>query len=248
MGFTRKIQKKFAEFRQADRKMAWLADEWYWRYFTFRHKKQIPINLAFDREHGVETAVELPLESAGVPLDEVERGNGVYRPLTESLFRTSLASINIDAGRFTFVDVGSGKGKVMFMAADLPFKCVVGIEYALGLHEVAVRNIAVYHSRTQKCMDIRSVHADALHYELPAGPLVLFTFNALAKEIMGELLTKLDGDAAAQADRPLIFIYTNLRKVAEVGDVFDRLQNLHVIRRSRNYVVIANDSGRDSAG
>ncbi len=116
MGFTRKIQNKFAEFRQADHKMAWLADEWYWRYFTFRHKKQIPINLAFDREHGVETAVELPLESAGVPLDEVERGNGVYRPLTESLFRTSLASINIDAARFTFIDVGSGKGKVMFMA------------------------------------------------------------------------------------------------------------------------------------
>lgn len=239
-----KFQKKFSEFRQADRKVAWVVDQWYWRYFTYRHRKQIPVNLAFDREHGVETAMELPLEAAGVPLADVERGNGVYRPLTEELFRTSIASIGIDAAKFTFVDIGSGKGKVMFMAADLPFKRIVGIEYAAGLHEVAIRNVATYRSKTQKCKDIEAVHADALDYKLPDGPLVLFTFNALAKEIMRDLLKKLDRDAASEKDRPIIFIYTNLRRVAEVGDVFDGLQNLHVIRRVRNFAAIANEAGR----
>ena len=239
-----KFQKKFSEFRQADRKVAWVVDQWYWRYFTYRHRKQIPVNLAFDREHGVETAMELPLEAAGVPLADVVRGNGVYRPLTEELFRTSIASIGIDAAKFTFVDIGSGKGKVMFMAADLPFKRIVGIEYAAGLHEVAIRNVATYRSKTQKCKDIEAVHADALDYKLPDGPLVLFTFNALAKEIMRDLLKKLDRDAASEKDRPIIFIYTNLRRVAEVGDVFDGLQNLHVIRRVRNFAAIANEAGR----
>lgn len=238
-----KFQKKFSEFRQADRKVAWVVDQWYWRYFTYRHRKQIPVNLAFDREHGVETAMELPLEAAGVPLADVVRGNGVYRPLTEELFRTSIASIGIDAAKFTFVDIGSGKGKVMFMAADLPFKRIVGIEYAAGLHEVAIRNVATYRSKTQKCKDIEAVHADALDYKLPDGPLVLFTFNALAKEIMRDLLKKLDRDAASEKDRPIIFIYTNLRRVAEVGDVFDGLQNLHVIRRVRNFAAIANEAG-----
>ena len=239
-----KFQKKFSEFRQADRKVAWVVDQWYWRYFTYRHRKQIPVNLAFDREHGVETAMELPLEAAGVPLADVVRGNGVYRPLTEELFRTSIASIGIDAAKFTFVDIGSGKGKVMFMAADLPFKRIVGIEYAAGLHEVAIQNVATYRSKTQKCKDIEAVHADALDYKLPDGPLVLFTFNALAKEIMRDLLKKLDRDAASEKDRPIIFIYTNLRRVAEVGDVFDGLQNLHVIRRVRNFAAIANEAGR----
>ena len=248
MAMIEKLRNKLAQFRQADRKLAWLADEWYWRRFTSRHRKQIPINLAFDREHGVETAMELPLAAAGVPLAEVEGGNGVYRPLTEALFRTSIASIRIDATQFTFVDIGSGKGKVMFMAADLPFRRVVGIEYAQGLHQVAVRNISAYRSVTQQCRNLEAVHGDALQYRLPEGPLILFTFNALSKELMRALLLKLDQEVAADPGRPFFFIYTNLRKVAEVGGVFDGLQHLHTLRRVRHYVVLANDAGRTLAG
>jgi hypothetical protein len=239
-----KLRRRLSEFRQADHKAAWLLDQWKWRYFHFRHRKQERLNFEFDRDHGVETAAELPLGTAGVPLADVARGNGVYRPLTEKVFRTAIASIGIDASRFTFVDIGSGKGKVLFMAADHPFKRIVGIEYARGLHDVAVGNVATYRSNTQKCRDIEAVHADALKYELPDGPLVLFTFNALAKEIMGELLNKLDRGAAAQQDRPILLIYTNLRNVAEVRGVFGGLQNLHVIRKVRNFVVIANKAGR----
>jgi SAM-dependent methyltransferase len=239
----KKLQHKFSEFRQADRKGAWVIEQWKWRYFTFRHKKQARLNLAFDREHGIETAEEIPLESAGVPPTEVARGNGVYRPVTQKLFRAAIASIGVDAARFTFVDIGSGKGKVLFMAADLPFKRVVGIEYAGGLHEVAVRNVAAYRSAKQKCRDIEAVHADALQYDLPDGPLILFIFNALAKEIMRGLLKKLDAGVASERNRPLILIYTNVRSVTEVGGVFDGLQNLRVIRKARNFVIIANHAG-----
>jgi SAM-dependent methyltransferase len=242
-----KIHKKLTELRQADRKVAWVLEQWKWRYFTYRHKKQARLNLVFDRQHGIETAMEIPLETAGVPPADVARGNGVYRPVTEKLFRAAIASIGINASKFTFVDIGSGKGKVLFMAADLPFKRIVGIEYAAGLHEAAVRNVATYQSKTQQCKHIEPVHADALEYELPDGPLVLFIFNALPKEIMRDLLNKLDADAASQQDRPILLIYTNLRTVAEVGNVFSGLKNLQVIRQVRNFVVIANDAGRMSA-
>jgi hypothetical protein len=247
MKMIEKVQKKLSEFWQADAKVAWLADQWKWHWFTFRYKKQARLNVAFDRQHGVETAVERPLGEVGVPQADVARGNGVYRPLTEKLFRASIASIGIIASKFTFVDVGSGKGKVLFMAADYPFKRIVGIEYAHGLHEVAVRNVATYRSERQRCSIIEPVHADALQYELPDGPLVLFIFNALAKEIMRELLVQLDERAASQVDRPLILIYTNLRTVSEVGDVFGGLQRLHIIRRKKNFAIIANEAGRAAA-
>jgi hypothetical protein len=239
----KKLQRKLSEFQQAEGKASWMMDQVKWRYFTFRHKRQSRLNFVFDREHGVETAEELPLETAGVPLADVSRGNGVYRPLTEKLFRAAIASIGIDAAKFTFVDIGSGKGKVLFLAADHPFKRIVGIEYASGLHETAVRNVAAYRSKTQKCNAIETVHADALEYELPGGPLLLFIFNALAKEIMLELLNKLDRGAASEQDRPILLIYTNVRNVTEVGGVFSGLENLHVIRRARNFVVIANQAG-----
>jgi methylase of polypeptide subunit release factors len=243
----KKLQTKLSEFNQADNKIAWLHEQWKWRYFAFRHRKQARLNIEFDRQHGIETAEEQSLQTAGVPLADVARGNGVYRPLTEKLFRAAIASVGIDAAQFTFVDIGSGKGKVLFMAAEHPFKRIVGIEYARGLHEVALRNVATYRSKTQKCTDIEPVHGDALEYELPKGPLVLFIFNALAKEIMLELLKKLDSGVASESARPVLLIYTNVRSVTEVGGVFSGLKNLHMLRRMRNFVVIANDAGRASA-
>jgi hypothetical protein len=243
----KKLNKKLSEFRTADRKANWLFDQLKWRYFTFRHKKQLRLNIAFDREHNIETAPELPLESAGVPLSDVARGNGVYRPVTEKLFRAAMASLRIDPAKFTFLDIGSGMGKVLFMAADQPFKRIVGIEYARGLHEVAVRNVSSYRSNKQKCNAIEPVHADALKYEWPEGPLILFIFNALAKEIMREVLNNLDAGAASDHGRPIVLIYTNIRTVKEVGGVFSELRNLHVVRQMRNFVVIANEAGRTMA-
>jgi SAM-dependent methyltransferase len=237
-----KLKLKLDAFQQADNRLTWLTDYAKFRYFAYRHRRERPINLAFDRLHNVETADELPLESVGVPQADVARGNSIYRPLTERLFRAAIASIEIDVPRFTFVDIGSGKGKVLFMAADLPFKRIVGIEYAAGLHDVAVRNVATFRSGTQQCRDIQPIHADALEHPLPAGPLVLFIFNALPKELMRQLLERLDAESGARRDRPIILIYTNLRSVKEVGNVFSGLENLQFVRLVRNFVVIANDA------
>ena len=240
----RKIRRRLSEFLKAPDKAYWLREQWKWRRFAREHKQQLALNLIFDREHGVETAAEIQLEEVGIPLAEVSRGNGVYRPLTERVFREMFASIAIDAAQFTFIDVGSGKGKVLFMAADMPFKRIVGVEYAIGLHEVAVRNVANFHSSTQQCRALEVVHGDALKYPLPPGPVVLHIFNALAPEVMRELLVKLDADAAARSDQPIILIYTNLRSVDEAGDVFDGLRNLPVVRRQRHLVAIANAAGK----
>jgi SAM-dependent methyltransferase len=243
MSSLKKVAKKLAEFRDADRKANWAWNECRWRYFNFRHRKQARLNFVFDKERGVETAAEIPLEAVGVSSADAARGNQYYRPLTEAIFRAAIAAIPIDVSKFTFVDIGSGKGKVLFMAADLPFRSVLGIEYAPGLHAVALRNIASYRYKTQQCRNIESVHADALQYELPEGPLVLFTFNALDKTTMGKLLQKLDDDATAQGFRPLFVIYTNVRTVSEVGNVFSRLTALRTIRRMRHFVILANEAG-----
>jgi hypothetical protein len=242
-----KLLKFLAKFRESDHKIDWLREQLKWRYFAYRHQKAARLNAVFDRLHAVDTATELPLASAGVPLADVARGNGVYRPLTETLFRKAMASVRIDAPAFTFVDIGSGKGKVLFMASDLPFKRIVGIEYASGLHEIASRNTATYRSEGQKCTVIEPVHADALAYTLPPGPLLLFIFNALAPEFMRALLEKLDRSAASEDGRPVILLYTNIRSVSEVGNVFDGLQNLRTVRRTRNFVVIANAAARTLA-
>ena len=64
---------------------------------------------------------------------------------------------------------------------------------------------------------------------------------------MRKLLTRLDAGAASQGNRPIVLIYTNVRTVNEVGGVFSGLRNLHVVRRLRNFVVVANEAARSMA-
>jgi hypothetical protein len=70
---------------------------------------------------------------------ETVKQQGHYAPTATPGFRKKL---NIDPRNFTFIDFGSGKGRVLLIAAGLPFKAVVGIEFSRELHEIAVQNIS----------------------------------------------------------------------------------------------------------
>ena len=48
---------------------------------------------------------------------------------------------------FTFVDVGAGMGRAVLLAAELPFKAVVGVELNPTLAGIARRNAAMWRRR-----------------------------------------------------------------------------------------------------
>ncbi|QDT37699.1 class I SAM-dependent methyltransferase [Stratiformator vulcanicus] len=64
-----------------------------------------------------------------------------YNPTTASQFGSILESLPIDYEQFSFVDLGSGKGRVLLMASEFPFREVVGVELSSQLHEIAANNI-----------------------------------------------------------------------------------------------------------
>jgi hypothetical protein len=53
-----------------------------------------------------------------------------YGSSGEEGVRASLEKLNINPKDFTFIDFGSGKGRVLLIAAGLPFRAVVGIEFS----------------------------------------------------------------------------------------------------------------------
>src|SRR5438552_13937135 len=48
-----------------------------------------------------------------------------YQPTEPSLFHEMLKALKIDFREFTFIDLGSGKGRVLLMAANYPFRRIV---------------------------------------------------------------------------------------------------------------------------
>jgi len=131
-----------------------------------------------------------------------------YQPTEPSLFREMMASLPIAFDQFTFVDIGSGKGRTLLMASEYPFKKIVGVELIAELHRAAVENIRVYRSATQRCRQIVAVCADACEFPFPGGPLVLYLFNPLPNRDLSEVLTRLKL-SLAQAPRPAWIVYHN---------------------------------------
>jgi SAM-dependent methyltransferase len=102
-----------------------------------------------------------------------------YQPTDPALFHEMMANLPIAFDQFTFVDLGSGKGRTLLMASEYPFRKIVGVELLAELHRAAEENIRAYHSATQQCKQIEAVLADAREFELQEEPLALYLFNPL---------------------------------------------------------------------
>ena len=131
-----------------------------------------------------------------------------YQPTDAALFQEMLASLPIDFSEFTFVDLGSGKGRTLLMASEYPFRRIVGMEILPELHRAAEENIASYRSTTQQCTQVESVCADASEFELPEGPLLLYLFNPLPEAELNQMLENLE-ESLRRHPRPLYVLYQN---------------------------------------
>src|SRR5437660_9253991 len=85
----------------------------------------------------------------------------------------------INFNDFTFIDLGSGKGRTLPMASDYPSRRIVGVELLPSLNEIAPQNLAQYHSDSQKCFAIESVCADANTFPLTDGALEIFLVDLI---------------------------------------------------------------------
>ena len=131
-----------------------------------------------------------------------------YQPTDPALFREMMASLPIEFDQFTFVDLGSGKGRTLLMASEYPFRRIVGVEWIEELHRAAQQNIRDYRSPTQRCTRIEALLADARQFELPEEPLLLYLFNPLPERALSEVLQRL-GKSLIEAPRTVWIVYHN---------------------------------------
>jgi len=109
---------------------------------------------------------------------------------------------------FTFLDLGSGKGRTLLMASDYPFRRIIGVELLPSLHEIAQENLRQYKSESQKCFALESIYADATAFPLPADPLVIFLFNPFPESGMRQVVANLD-QSLREHPRPVYVLYHN---------------------------------------
>jgi SAM-dependent methyltransferase len=190
----------------------------------------------FDQMHGVDTSGLVPASRlvTGHPNDEhVTAYYGVAPSILRALvdrWRETVPPYPITS--YTFLDIGAGKGRGLLVASEYRFRKVVGIELNPALAAIARQNVAQWNAAhnadptAEPIAPIEVLERDALEFELPDAPTLLFLFHPFEEPVLRKLLrhieTQLGRRAAARAPDAralaLDLIYVN----AECASVLDR--------------------------
>lgn len=164
------------------------------RFKEVVEKTPVIVSDDFDRECGTETSARI------YPADlNISGANWIhaspYFPTPSCLLREALEGIDLPFERLTFLDLGSGKGRVVLMASQLPFRRIIGIELSSELSEAAIRNLIAYRG-PQQCHRIELGCQDFTDYRFPNEPLFVFLYNPaslhLSQVLARNLLRSID--------------------------------------------------------
>jgi SAM-dependent methyltransferase len=143
----------------------------------------------------------------------VDRGSSAegfsHVPTPPWLARAWLGALAVPLDRFTLVDLGSGRGRVLLLAAERPFRAVVGVEFAAELHAAAVANVARFPRSRMRCGSITPLHEDAAQFVFPPEPLVVYFNNPFSDRVMARVLANLRRSYELRP-RPLVLVYQQL--------------------------------------
>jgi hypothetical protein len=172
-----------------------------------QHTAQSPAIHPFDIAHGTDTSGLIRGED--LPIGHHNRlWNTAYYGISPALLLHLINTLDIDHQRFTFLDLGSGKGRALLLASRFPFRRIIGIELSPQLSTIATANIASFSAPWQLCRNIEAYTGDATAIDYPAGPLVLYLYNPFLAPVLKRCLRNL-AQSLAKEPREIQLIYIN---------------------------------------
>ena len=185
----------------------------------------------FDGRRGTDTSgMVMPWElkdQNNAPAD-----SNPYASLTSDRIRALLGAAPVVAGETVLVDLGSGKGRVLLVAQEVPFKRIVGVEWSSDLHAVAQKNVAIAIAGHAPDDRFELLRMDAGEYVFPADPLVVFLFNPFGAATMARVVANLER-TLAEHPRPIYVIYANPLH----ADLFERSTAFRAIAAARGHAL-----------
>ncbi len=164
-----------------------------------RHRKG-----AFDRRWGTETTRLVNLSALSV--DQQRARHGVrYQPSSGDVVSQAVEILGLRPQDHSFVDYGSGKGRICMIAAQAGFRRVIGVEFSSELCAVAERNFERFVEAGGASRKPEAVLGDAGAFDPPAGPLLAYLYNPFSPPVLDEVVARLA--AKAKAGDPVFACY-----------------------------------------
>ena len=177
------------------------------RYCIIHLLGYLPANdTSFDKKHNTDTSGLISSRDLRIQ-ESISRHNAIiYLPAPETVTAHIIQSINISYRNFTFIDIGSGKGRVVLIASGFPFQSIIGIEISRQLHEIALNNIKLATNIPQQCFNLNLHCMNALDFTPPETPVVFHFYHPFLPDILEPVLKNI-GKSISRNPRPVYIIY-----------------------------------------
>lgn len=168
----------------------------------------------FDAEYGTDTGGYLGPEAL-VKGRENDAFNHGYSAIAPSVFREAcrrwretLPAVSGRIEAYSFIDVGAGKGRALLLAAEFPFRKVIGVELSEELARTAQKNVARWNRVAQPKAKVRVMQGDAAKFRWPRAPLLVYLYNPFSCTLVAEMAENLSA-AAASGSGLVDLLYVN---------------------------------------
>jgi SAM-dependent methyltransferase len=141
-----------------------------------------------------------------------------------------LSELPIRHNDFTFIDLGSGKGRALLVASRFQFKKIIGVEYSKQIIDIARNNVNRFPEKEKKCFYTELIHCDATKLSIPSGPLVIFLANPFAKPVLEEVVRNVVSSYKEVPRRIIVVYLINLYRELWINSgIMNEVQNSKLI-------------------
>jgi SAM-dependent methyltransferase len=186
-------------------------------------RKIIPAIHPFDVRHGTDTSGLIPGDVIALGTDalveELTAYYGVAPSILEGVVDQWLRTPPLHSiERYTFLDVGAGKGRALLLASQFPFVAVEGIELNEPLANIARANIDLWmrDEHSAPLAPITLHHAGATLQPLPRMHTLAFLFHPFETPLLRRFLRHVETHLALHP-HAFDLLYVN----AEHGSLLD---------------------------
>jgi len=171
-------------------------------------------DLYYDAKHGIDTYSWVPVNELDVE-DSKKEHAVVYQATRVLPLRKLFKTLNFPKD-YSFVDIGSGKGRVLLIASEYGFEEVKGIEFSSQLTTIANKNIAKYNQKTKSKTSFQVIDIDAMDYKINDDEEVFFLYNPFDDVILKKVVDNIS-ESLKRRHRRVWMIYANAvhRKLIE---------------------------------
>jgi 16S rRNA G966 N2-methylase RsmD len=190
---------------------------------TFQSLISVIEDYCFEKWYGTNTSEIIEVQDLDIT-QRHKKHSFRYQPTRVRHFNKLMKILDLPAVS-VFVDLGSGKGRVLLMASRYGFKRIVGIEVSPQLCKIARDNVSIYEKRLKRPLNVTVVESDVLQYSISDDENVFYFFKPFDDYMMEKIIEKIK-NSLLRNPRKVWLIFNNFQynELIETDQQFERFR------------------------